>query len=385
MLIDALKARLTINAAKKLRRHHSVITARSHNDIKVDGSLRKNFASNDYLGLATHADVKKAFIAGIERYGVGSGSSVAVSGYYEPQELLECAFADFMQREAALFFNSGYHANLAVITTLCDRQSTVLSDKLCHASLLDGIQLSRAKHLRFQHHSIEHASELMQKGALIVTESVFSMEGDISPVRELSQLAKHHKGTLLVDDAHGIGVLGQSGRGIIEHLSLPSDAIACLVTPFGKAMGLMGAMVSGSDLLVDSLRQFAKSYRYTTAMPPAVAYAALTALEIVRKESWRGERLRGLTQFLVEKAKEYGVPLISSDPTPIKSIMVGSNQAVLDIKNQLEHAGYFISSIRPPTVPDGTARIRLSLNCMHEEEDIKKLIAIIASAYAKCQ
>lgn len=385
MLIDALNHRLENNAAKKLQRQHAVITSRTKTDVAVNGHLLKNYAGNDYLGLAMHAEIKHAFIEGVEKYGVGSGSSVAVSGYYEPQWLLEQAFAEFMQRDAAIFFNSGYHANLALITTLCDRNSTILSDKLCHASILDGIQLSRAKHLRFKHNNSQHAGELISAGSLVVTESVFSMEGDISPLHDLAQLASQNQSVLLVDDAHGVGVLGQNGRGITEHLQLSQKDIPCLVTPFGKAMGGMGAMVSGSQLLIDGLRQFARTYHYTTALPPAVAYAALTTLKLVKADTWRRERLQQLIQIVIDQANYYSLPLVSDDPTAIKSIVIGKNNHALAIQNELMQRGYLVSCIRPPTVPDGTARIRLSINCMHEEDDILQLVSIMAGAYEKYQ
>lgn len=385
MLMVALQKRLTETIRHQLQRTLFKIDQRDGNHIVVDGKRLINFCSNDYLGLATHPDIKKAFIQGIEKYGVGSGSSVAISGYYESQRRLEDTFAEFLQRDAAIFFNSGYHANLGVISTLCGRHDVIVSDKLCHASLLDGIQLSRAKHFRYQHNNMRNASELMCENALVISESVFSMEGDISPIDTLAALSKRAKATLCIDDAHGIGVLGREGRGISEYYSLTQEDIPCLVTPFGKAIGGVGAIVSGNETLIQGLRQFSRTYHYTTALPPAVSCAAITAVKVIQQDLYRRERLQHLIQFFIQHAKQSSLQLLSDDLTPIKAICVGDNATALHIQKTLLHYGYFISCIRPPTVPKDTARIRVSLNCLHEEADIIRLLDIIASEYEKCQ
>jgi 8-amino-7-oxononanoate synthase len=386
MLANSLQQRLKQYQNKHLLRERYVIDARDSNCVVINGQRLINFCSSDYLGIATHPKVKNAFIAGVQQYGLGSSSAALIAGFYKPQRLLEERFAAFLQRDQAIFFNSGYHANLGVITALADRHSTIIADKFCHASILDGIQLSRAKHHRFVHNNLKHAATLIHKAKtkrLLITESVFSMEGDISPVNQLANLAKENQVTLLVDDAHGVGVLGKNGRGICEYYQLTQNDVPCLITPSGKALGSMGAIVSGDKHLVEALLQFARTYRYSTALPPAVAFASLEALNVIQQETWRREKLIYLIKYFIQQAKLRALPLVAEDITPIKSILMESNQLALKIKAKLMQQGFFVSCIRPPTVPSGTARIRISLNCAHEEQEIKQLLDLILDSYEK--
>lgn len=316
-----------------------------------------NFASNDYLGISSHAKVKKAFIAGIEKYGFGSGSSPLIAGYYEATKLAEERFAEFMGRERALFFNSGYHANIGLITAIANRDSIVVADRLVHASIIDGIRLSGCKHHRYRHNDPMHLQEIIEEGSIVITESVFSMEGDISPIAEIAEITRKCNSILIVDDAHGVGE--------------PIDAMAkYIVSPLGKAFGGVGAFISGTADDIETLIQKSRTYIYSTALPPAIACAVTEAINIIATEKWRRERLYELTRYFIAKAKEFGLPLVSNHLSPIKSILTRN----FCIKEQMMEKGFYISFIKPPTVAAGAERIRISLNCNHTEKQIEGLL-----------
>ncbi|OGT37136.1 MAG: 8-amino-7-oxononanoate synthase [Gammaproteobacteria bacterium RIFCSPHIGHO2_12_FULL_38_14] len=366
-----------------LRKRH-IIAERDANIFKIDAKNFTQFLSNDYLALSTHPKIKKAFINGIQNYGVGSSASALVSGYFKPHAALEDAFATFLNRDKALLFNSGYHANLGIMTSLADRKSLIAADKYIHASIIDGIQLSRAHHVRYRHQDTAHAEFLIkdkQNNKLLVTESIFSMQGTIAPVKTLANIALKHQTLLIIDDAHGFGVLGKNGKGIIEYAKLTQQESPCLVIPFGKALGSMGAIVTGDASLIDTLTQSARTYCYSTALPPALCEATRAALKVIEDESWRREKLIDLIKFFIKAAKERNLPLVSDDLTPIKAIVIGSNQHTIDIQHQLMQQGFFVSCIRPPSVPKNTARIRISLNCLHKEEEIIQLLDLLTTHY----
>jgi len=348
-----------------LLRKRVPVNLRDKNNIVVDEKQCVNFSNNDYLAMATHPEVKNAFIEGVKEYGVGSGASAVVSGYFDVQQQLEQRFAQYLGRARAILFNSGYHANIGVIPALINRSDVVLSDKLCHASILDGIQLSRAKHFRHRHNDLAHLQELTDVKApgWIITESVFSMQGNKTPLKSVCDIAQGSNAKLLVDDAHGAGVF--------EELD---PRIDCVVTPLGKAFGCVGAIVSGSDELIETVLQFARSYRYTTALPPATCMAIMKSLEIIEAEDWRRETLKKRIGFFVDLAKSRGLQLVSSDLTPIKCIVLSDNEQVLSVQKKMMDKGFFVACIRPPTVPKGTARIRISLNCEHTEDQITQLL-----------
>ena len=335
-----------------------------------------NFSNNDYLALTKHPAIKKAFIDGANKHGVGSGASPQLSGYTSSHQRLEDAFAEQLKRQRALLFNSGYHANLGVITTLASRNATVIADKYSHASLIDAITLSRAKHIRYQHNNITHANNLQEKypSSLIVTESIFSIQGTITDIKALAVSATNNNNFLIVDDAHGIGVLGKTGSGACEHFDLSETDVPCLITPLGKAYASMGAIVSGSNDLIEALLQFARPYRYSTAIPAAMCDASFAAMQVMRSESWRLEQLRARIRFFIKAALARELPLTSLDLTPIKSIAVESNAAALALHAQLKKSGFLVSCIRPPTIPAHTAMIRISLNCDHTEAQIITLL-----------
>ena len=358
-------------------REHITFEARRDNVLKISQSDVINFSSNDYLGLTTDNRIKKVLKDSINSYGFGSGSSAIVSGYSNQQEQLEIEFAQFVNRERAIFLNNGYMANLGVMSTLFNRHHTVVSDKLIHASLLDGIQLSRAKHRRYRHLDINHLSQIMSKETIdaVITESIFSMEGDLTPLDQLVMLKKKHDSLLIVDDAHGAGVLANSS---IEYFNLNQEDVDILVTPLGKAFSGVGALVTGRSTLIDTIQQFARSYHYTTALPPFIVQGILKVLEIIKHETWRRYKLQELIGHFIEKADRLGLNLVSDDLTPIKSIIIGSNYKVTEIKQKLLNQGYLVSAIRPPTVPENTARIRISINAMHTTEEVNSLLNLLA-------
>lgn len=324
-----------------------------------------NFCSNDYLSLAEHPLVKQAFADGAAVHGSGSGSSSLVSGFTRAHAKLEHAFADYFQHERALLFNSGYHANLGVVTALANRHSTIIADKYIHASLIDSIVLSRARHYRYKHNDVTHATELAHNypPSLFITESVFSMHGDAADIPALAALSKQHQALFIVDNAHGFGVLDKS-----------KTKIDCLITPLGKAAASFGAIVSGEHDLIEDIMQRARTYRYSTALPPAVCQASLAALKIIQTETWRREKLTNLIGVFMQQAEKYQLPLLSADATPIKSIVVGNHKKVLALQHALLASGFFVACIRPPTVPTHQTCLRISINTHHDEHQILTLL-----------
>ncbi len=339
-----------------------------------------NFSSNDYLSLSQDLRVIEAFITGAKKYGLGSGASALVNGYSLAQAELEDQFADFLKREKALLFNSGYHANLGVITALVNRNQRVFVDRLAHASIIDAIILSRAKYQRYAHLNTGDLNQKLSREnsqrAMIISESMFSMDGDIAPVKQLAEIAKNFNSLLMIDDAHGIGVLGKNGGGICEQQGLSQDQVPLLVAPLGKAFGSFGAIVAGNKDLIDTFLQFSRSYCYTTALPPAVAFATLQSLKIVRDETWRRERLQELGHFFIREALRRDLISTARESTPIQPILI-KNQSVVKLKKELENRGFLVAAIRPPTVPLGMERLRISLNCHHNENQVIQLLDLI--------
>lgn len=383
--MTTLKNKMNQYASRSLLRQRRVVEQRQSNAVVVEGRACVHFCSNDYLGLATHAPLQETAWKSLQTYGWGSGSSAVVAGYYKIQQQVEAAFAEFLNREQALFFNSGYLANIGVLTALVGRESTVLLDKYCHASIVDGILLSRAKYLRYRHQDFAQLQILLQTIVpdWIITEGVFSMEGDITPFDVLASLTQSHAVPLMVDDAHGIGVLGVTGGGVCEHFKLTQEAVPCLITPLGKAFGSVGAIVSGKKELMEAILQLARTYRYTTALPPLVCDLLLKLLHLVKTEGWRRDQLQARIQFFRKHAKRCSLPLLTTSSTPIQCILVEGNDRVQRMQLKLWEQGFFVSGIRPPSVPAGSARIRISLNCLHTEAQIERLIDHIADAMNK--
>lgn len=346
----------------------------------IDGRRMLAFCSNDYLGLASHPDVVAALKRGADTYGVGSGAAHLVTGYSAAHRSLEEELADFTGRSRALLFSTGYMANLGVLSVLAERGDRVFEDRLNHASLLDGALLSRAQLRRYTHADPLALSGMLDKeGARIVaTDGVFSMDGDLAPLPELAQVAQHTGAWLFVDDAHGLGVLGDEGRGSLDHFGLGPEQVPILVGTLGKAFGTSGAFVAGSDDLIETLIQRARSYIYTTASPPAIAEATRESLRISRRETWRRERLQALVRRFRTGALELGLPLMDS-PTPIQPLVAGTAEQALTWSRRLEARGILVTAIRPPTVPEGSARLRVTFSAAHEETDVDRLLEALGS------
>jgi 8-amino-7-oxononanoate synthase len=375
----ALEAALAQLEAAQLRRarvtvDHRVPTGRALT--VADGRELVDFSSNDYLGLARHPALATAMAECAARTGAGSGASHLISGHGAEHDRLEEELAAFTRRERALLFSTGYMANLAVITALAGRSERVLLDRLCHASLIDGARLSGATLVRYAHADAREAARLLDADAahtaLLVTDGVFSMDGDLAPLPELARCARRRDLWLIVDDAHGLGVVGAEGGGVLEHFGLGSDAVPILVGTLGKAFGSFGAFVAGSADLIEFLIQKARSYVYTTALPQPVAAATRAALALARTESWRRERLRALVGRFRVAVHALGVPLANST-TPIQPILLGSAGAALAAQRELAAAGYWVVAIRPPSVPAGSARLRVTLSAAHTEAEIDGL------------
>lgn len=382
--MSKFEQRLTALKIKNQIRSRIEISARRANRVIIDNQECLNFCSNDYLGLASHPIIIAGLIAGINEYGFGSASSPLISGYFTAQKELEEKFAQFLNRDRAIYFNSGYQANLGVIQSLASREDNIISDRLCHASIIDAISLSKATHARYRHNDIKSLERKLvqsQGNKIIVTEGVFSMEGDITPLKQISELCTDNM--LILDDAHAIGVIGKNGKGSAEYHGLKVNEIDCIVAPLGKAFCSIGAIVVGDDDLIEMILQSARSYIYSTAMPPAIACATIQALKIVENESWRREQLNSLIDYFINGAKIRNLPLISSDPTPIMSILIGDNLVALKLQQKLLSKGFYVSCVRPPTVPLGKARLRITLNCNHTKQQISLLLDQIRENYEK--
>ena len=344
-----------------------------------------NFCSNDYLGLANHPDVTRAFIDTASKYGVGSGASHLVTGHGPEHQALEEELAAFTGREKALVFSSGYMANMGVIGALADQSAAIVSDKLNHASLIDGCRLSGAEVRRYRHGDAGHAAELLSaleaETRLVVTDGVFSMDGDIAPLAELARLARATNAWLLVDDAHGLGVVGASGRGSCELCALNMHDVPVLIGTFGKAFGTFGAFVAGDADLIDLLVQKARTYIYTTALPPAVAAATRAALRVSERDSWRREKALALSQRFVRGLRQIdGDTRTPASPTSIVPVIIGEPARALAVSRALESSGFLVMAIRPPTVPAGTARLRVTFSAAHEQTQVDALLAALAVA-----
>jgi 8-amino-7-oxononanoate synthase len=343
-----------------------------------------SFCSNDYLGLANHPEVIAAFRSAATEYGVGSGASHMVTGHCRVHDQLEEELADFTGRDRALLFSTGYMANMGVINALTDAKSLVLQDALNHASLLDGGWLSRASSRRYSHASLdalEHELQGSDSPCLIVSDGVFSMDGDIAPLPGLIKLAHRYGAGLMIDDAHGMGCLGAGGRGVIamdnnggviSQLDLP-----VLVGTFGKAFGTAGAFVAGDKALIDYIEQFARTYVFTTAMPPALAAATCASLRLIREDVWRRQRLQSLIAMFRHQAERLGLNVLPSQ-SPIQALVIGDVDKTMQASQFLRTRGLQVSAIRPPTVPAGGARLRITLSAVHSDAQLQQLLDALA-------
>jgi 8-amino-7-oxononanoate synthase len=381
--VEAELAALAQRAQRRARR--SVATQAQRGSILapvVEGRRVVNFCSNDYLGLAGDARLVEALRTAAERWGVGSGAAHLVTGHTAEHHALEAELAAFTGREAALLFSTGYMANVGVVTALAGRGEVLLQDRLNHASLIDGARQSDARLLRYAHADANEATRLAAEHAgqftLLATDGVFSMDGDIAPLRELAATARQHDAWLLVDDAHGFGVLGASGAGSLEAAGLSAVEVPLLVGTLGKACGTFGAFVAGDRAVIDLILQRARSYIYTTALPPAVAAATRASLAILREETWRRDRLNQLIARFRSGAAGRGLPLAASS-TPIQPVLVPGAAQCLAASAQLMERGFWVSAIRHPTVPAGTERLRVTLSAGHREEQVDALLDALAA------
>ena len=378
-----LQAALVDLEGRDLYRRRHVLESAQGPVIKIDGCAYLNFCSNDYLGLANHPSVVKAFQDAANSYGVGGGSSHLIVGHNHPHHALEEALAEFTGRPRAVLFSSGYMANLGVINALLGRQDGVFEDRLNHASLLDAGQLSGARFQRYLHCDVDNLEKRLDRSKarrkLVVTDGVFSMDGNIAPLSDLVVATRKRDSWLMVDDAHGFGVLGATGAGCVEQNQLSPDEVPVLVGTLGKALGTMGAFVVGSEALAEMLIQFARTYIFTTALPPAVAAATLVSLKLVQTESWRREKLQALIKLFKDGCHSLGIDLMPSD-TAIQPIVIGEAKAAMAVARRMQSKGVLVSAIRPPSVPEGSSRLRITISAEHTEQQVKQLLNVMEYA-----
>ena len=378
-----LASRLAERRAASLYRQRPLLDSPQGPLVRVDGRELLAFCSNDYLGLANHPQVIEAWRAGALRWGVGGGASHLVIGHSTPHHELEEALAEFTGRPRALLFSTGYMANLGAVTALLGQGDTVLEDRLNHASLLDAGLLSGARFSRYLHNDAASLANRLDKAGgntLVVTDGVFSMDGDLADLPALCAAAKAKGAWVMVDDAHGFGPLGATGGGIVEHFGLGADDVQVLVGTLGKAFGTAGAFVVGSEELIETLVQFARPYIYTTSQPPALACATLKSLELLRSEDWRRVHLNALIKRFREGARAIGLQLMDS-ATPIQPILIGDSARAMRLSQLLRERGLLVTAIRPPTVPVGSARLRVTLSAAHSSAQLELLLEALAECW----
>jgi 8-amino-7-oxononanoate synthase len=371
-----------------LRRRRRSVRRLSHDtaDIELDGRRCVDFCSNDYLGIAAHPRVIAAFIEAAREHGVGARASHLITGHQGEHEALEEELAAFTHRERALLFSTGYMANLGLATALVRKGGTVLGDALNHASLIDAGRIARASIGYYAHGDSAALEAKLAAGganpALVLTDGVFSMDGDVAPLPAIAAVCRGYGAFLAVDDAHGLGVLGASGAGSLEHFRLNVHDVPALVGTLGKALGSFGAFVAGDAGLIETLIQRARTYIYTTALPVAVAAATRAALAVSISESWRRARVLALTRRFRVLAAEAGISLAVSE-TPIQPILVGGADDAVEASQRLLERGYFVAAIRPPTVPVGSSRLRVALSAAHRDADVEALVASLAEVVSR--
>lgn len=380
---SVLAARLQQRKDEHLYRTRRVLSSPQSPAVICDERPYLSFCSNDYLGLATHPDVLKAFKKGLDDYGAGSGASHLVTGHSAAHHALEEELAAYTGRSRALVFSSGYMANVGIISCLARKQDYVFEDRLNHASLLDGGLFCGAHFQRYPHGDLSRLSSLLKSSAhdglrFVVTDGVFSMDGDVAPLAGLLDLAEQHDAAVMVDDAHGFGVLGSNGGGLAEAVREQGHAVdekrlPILVGTFGKAFGTAGAFVTGSEELIEALIQFCRPYIYTTALPPAIAEATRCSLRLVQSEGWRRQHLQHLIATFRQRCGELGLTLTDS-ATPVQGLLLGSAETSVLISRELERRGLLVTAIRPPTVPQKTARLRITFSATHTLLQLHKLL-----------
>lgn len=382
-LLDRLSLAHTERARAGLLRRVRTVTQSQGLRIQIDGRSLLSFASNDYLGLAQDARIVRVMQDVANEWGIGATAAHLLGGHRQPHQELEQEIADWLGYPRALLFSTGMMANLGVLAALLGRGDICVQDRLNHASLIDGARISGCDLRRYAHADVAAAERQLQSkadcAALLASDGVFSMDGDIAPLTELAALCAREQATLMIDDAHGIGVIGPQGRGAVAAAGLGPQEVPLLMITLGKAIGSFGAMVLGSEAVIDALVQFARSYIYTTAVPPALAAAALAAVRIARDDDARRDQLRDLIAQFRQGAAERGLQLMPS-ATAIQPLRVGSSEHAVQMASRLEREGFYVPAIRPPTVPEGAARMRITLSAQHRAGEIEEFLDALQRA-----
>lgn len=383
-LHDRIQSQRKLSEAQGRIRVRRTVTRRDGVRLEVNGQWLTGFCSNDYLGLSQQFGVVSALQDAAAREGAGAGASHLICGHHALHEALEQEVADWLGYPRALLFGSGFAANLAVQQALLSEEDDVcVQDRLNHASLLDATRLAGCRLRRYPHLDTEGALRQLKHApdgaAMLVTDGVFSMDGDIAPLRSLSLVARMQEAVLYVDDAHGVGVIGEHGRGCVADAGLGVADVPLQLVTLGKALGGSGALVVGDEAMIQHLAETARPYIYTTAVPPAQAAAALAAVKLARRDDWRREKLAELVGVFRAGARQHGLELMPSD-TPIQPLLCGAESTVMGLSAALEAAGFLVSAIRPPTVPEGKARLRVTLSALHTVPEVRALTDAIAHA-----
>lgn len=383
-----LKETLQAQREKSLYRQRRISETPQQPEMIIDGQKVISFCSNDYLGLANHPEVRETFSKAVNQFGVGSGAAHLINGHSASHHALEEALAEFSGYPRALLFSTGYMANLGIAQALLEKGDAVFADRLNHASLLDGARLSGAQLYRYLHNDVPSLDQKIAStdayDRLIMTDAVFSMDGDLAPLGELAVSARRCDAWLMADDAHGIGVLGEHGRGSLEHHGLTSADVHVYMGTLGKALGTAGAFIAGNEDLIEYLIQTARSYIYTTAMPSAIAAATMASLKLIRSEPERRKMLGERIQQFREGAAQLELPIFESN-TAIQGILIGNNAATVALSSQLLRHGFLVTAIRPPTVPAGTARLRITLSAAHTALQVEQLLEAMSQLNATTQ
>jgi len=378
-----LQTALQQRKEKGLYRRRKILNSPQGREVIINGQPVLNFCSNDYLGLANHPQVKQAFIQAVQQYGVGSGAAHLVNGHSRAHHALEEELADFCGYPRALLFSTGYMANLGVAQSLCTRHDSIIEDKLNHASLLDAANISNARLLRYLHKDYECLGAKLARcnrgEKLVSSDAVFSMDGDEANIAAMLEQCKKYDATLMLDDAHGFGVLGEQGRGSVNHQSIEPENVAVYMATLGKALGTSGAFIAGSEDLIETLIQSARCYVYTTALPPAIAEATRNSLHLLQTENWRQQALIKNIETFKHLAAQLELNLLQSN-TAIQPIIIGDAKKAMDVSEKIFAKGLHVSAIRPPTVAKNSARLRVTLRADHSPQDIGQLVDAIQQA-----
>ncbi len=379
-LVDEINQR----KADDLFRVRQVVSSAQGPLITINDEEFLNFSSNDYLGFANNAELKACMIDAIDKYGVGAGSSQLLVGHLTPHKLLEEKLSGFLNREAALVFPSGYHANLAIASVLIDKNTIILQDKLNHASLIDSALLSKGKLVRYRHNNAGHLKSFLEKykhnELIVMTDGVFSMDGDYASLTEIVDLCKTYNALLVVDDAHGIGVLGDAGAGLLEELMLDQEQVPILIGTFGKSFGASGAFIAGSSMYVEAFIQKARTYIYTTALLPSVAATMSHAVDLIVNGNHLRKHIKDLINHYKKSIKESGLR-VSESKSHIQPIIIGEAGKTLAISKALYEKKILTPAIRPPTVPEETSRLRISITAAHKMDHIERLVSTIKDIF----